>query len=85
MPQVKPTDFPLLLEVFRDGLALGLISKEEVIAWADQIIIEEDEPDYFFIEVSLSHNTNGVAEVFDRAYFLAEKPNLFKGTYGHDL
>ena len=50
----KPSDFSLLFEVFREGLALGLISKDEVLAWADHIIIaEKDQPDYFFIEIVL--------------------------------
>ncbi|MBB5395274.1 hypothetical protein [Mucilaginibacter sp. AK015] len=63
-PQVQ--DFPLLPEVFREGLTLGLISREEVVLWADRIIAETDEPDYFFIEVSLSHDVNGLIEVLNK-------------------
>jgi hypothetical protein len=63
-PQVQ--DFPLLLEVFRGGLKLGLISREEIVLWADYIITNADEPEYFFIEVSLSHNVNGLVEVINK-------------------
>ena len=66
MPSTKPQDFPLLLEVFREGLACGLISKDEIVAWADGIIKNESEPDYFFIELSLSADTNRVAEILDQ-------------------
>ncbi|MDP9078460.1 MAG: hypothetical protein M3O71_13590 [Bacteroidota bacterium] len=63
MSQFKPSDFSLLLEVFREGLLRGLISREEVVAWADEIIKAEDEPDYFFIEISLAGNTNNLLEI----------------------
>lgn len=46
--------YNLLLEVFYWGLKWGLITKAEVVKWADEIIIAEAEPDYFFIELSLS-------------------------------
>ena len=63
MSPAKATDFPLLLEVFRDGLEYGVISKDEIVAWADQIIAEQDEPDYFFIEISLSVDKNSLFEI----------------------
>jgi len=66
MPPTKPQDFPLLLEVFREGIVCGLISKHDVVAWADGIIKSETEPDYFFIEMSVSHDTNGIAELLDK-------------------
>jgi len=65
MSQFKPSDFSLLLVVFREGLLRGLISKEEIIAWADEIIQAEDEPDYFFIEMSLSGNTNNLLAILN--------------------
>jgi hypothetical protein len=60
MSPAKPSDFSLLLEVFRDGLRYGVVSKEEVIAWADEIIEREDDPDYFFIDLSLQHDINAL-------------------------
>lgn len=63
-PQVR--DFSLLLEVFRGGLKFGLISREEIVLWADHIIANADEPEYFFIEVSLSHDVNGLVEVLNK-------------------
>ena len=66
MSSAKAEDFPLLLEVFRGGLARGLVSKDEIVAWADSIIAIEDEPDYFFIELSLSSDVNGLVEVLNK-------------------
>ena len=63
MPSPKPTDFSLLLEIFHRGLVLGLVYKNDVILWADDIILKTEEPDYFFIEVSLCSNTNNLIEV----------------------
>jgi hypothetical protein len=63
MPSPKPTDFSLLLEAFNRGLVFGLVSKNDVILWADDIILKTEEPDYFFIEVSLCSNTNNLIEV----------------------
>jgi hypothetical protein len=63
MPSPKPTDFSLLLEAFNRGLVLGLVSKHDVILWADDIILKTYEPDYFFIEISLCSNTNNLIEV----------------------
>lgn len=65
MSSPKPQDFPLLLEVFRDGLARGVVSKDKVVAWADDIIKNTDEPDFFFIELSMAGNVNRLIEVFD--------------------
>jgi type IV secretory pathway TrbD component len=66
MSQLKPKGFTLLLQVFRYGLRLGIISKDEVVAWADEIIQEEDEPDYFFIEISLSKDANELLAVLNK-------------------
>ena len=63
MSPVKAEDFPLLLEVFRDGLEYGIISKDEIVTWADNIIANEDEPDYFFIEISMSGNINNLSSL----------------------
>ncbi|QHS56406.1 hypothetical protein GWR56_12975 [Mucilaginibacter sp. 14171R-50] len=65
-PSHQVQDFPLLPEVFRRGLTLGLISREEIVLWADRIIADTDEPDYFFIEVSLSGDVNGLVEVLHK-------------------
>jgi hypothetical protein len=65
MSAPKPEEFPLLLEVFRDGLKRGLVTRQHVIAWADDIIKITDDPDYFFIEVSLSSDVNQLLEVLN--------------------
>ncbi|MGN6638728.1 MAG: hypothetical protein ACTHJ8_07440 [Mucilaginibacter sp.] len=60
---MDPENFFLLLQAFYYSLRLGIISKEEVVSWADNIIKEEDGPDYFFIEVSLSHDKNELLSI----------------------
>lgn len=65
MSAPKPEDFPLLIEVFREGLTRELVSRQYVIAWADDIIKTTDDPDYFFIEVSLSSDVNQLLEVLN--------------------
>ncbi len=46
-------DYIELLEVFHIGLTNGLLDKKEVIKWADNIIQQDEQPDYFVIELSL--------------------------------
>ncbi|HSW53442.1 MAG TPA: hypothetical protein VLH59_00010 [Ignavibacteriaceae bacterium] len=41
-------------EIFRHLLAAGFIKVEDVISWADSIIVKEREPDFEIIEISLS-------------------------------
>ncbi len=76
MKAPKPGDFPLLLQVFRAGVRVGLISKNEVVAWADDIIVNAVEPDYFFIELSLSHDVNGIIEVLNK-YVVQDKNPIY--------
>jgi hypothetical protein len=64
----------LLLEVFRDGLRLGIISKQEVIAWADNIISEYDDPDYLFIELSLSNDKSKLIDVLNEYVVTSNSP-----------
>lgn len=57
----SPKSYNLLLEVFYFGLQWKLITKAEVVKWADDIIIAtEDIPDYFFIELSMSKSITEV-------------------------
>jgi|ERR1035437_3475710 hypothetical protein len=53
MNKTNPKDYLELLEVFSIALLNGILDKSEVIKWADEIIINDDEPDYFIIELSL--------------------------------
>ncbi|WP_158990270.1 hypothetical protein [Mucilaginibacter sp. L196] len=68
----KSGDFTLLLQVYRLGLVRWLVSRDEVIAWADDIIKSTDDPDYFFIELSLSSTMNELIEILDRNIPLQE-------------
>lgn len=42
------------LHLIRAGLSSGLLTKEEVVDWADQIIINDEQPDIFFIDIAMS-------------------------------
>jgi hypothetical protein len=54
MPQSNPKNFTDLLEVFRLGLHTGIVERQLVVNWADQLIMQEETPAYFLIELSLS-------------------------------
>jgi len=57
----SPQLYSLLLEVFYFGLQWELITKAEVVKWADDIIITTEEiPDFFFIELSMSKSITEV-------------------------
>ncbi|GAB3921061.1 hypothetical protein [Mucilaginibacter myungsuensis] len=47
-----------LLQVFYFGLVRGIVTKQEISAWADSIIIAQEEPEYFFIELSIATDIN---------------------------
>jgi len=47
-------DIKLMAEVYRLGVSIGLLSIEEVIKWADNVIEQLDTPPYEIIELSLS-------------------------------
>ena len=56
--QMKP-----LFWVYRECLKHGLMTKEEIVWNADWIIATEDEPDPFFVDISLSHDVNVLSSV----------------------
>jgi hypothetical protein len=56
--QARPNDISLLLTVFYNGLVNGLITKQEIVAWADNNLNQSDQPEYFFIELSLAADSN---------------------------
>lgn len=45
-----------LLTLFYDGLKYGIISRKEVIDWADHLVMHEDHPELFFMELSLQRD-----------------------------
>ena len=48
----------LLLTLFYYGLRYGIIAKKEITDWADQLVMHENEPDSFFMELSLCSDKN---------------------------
>ncbi len=77
MKTTNPKDFIELLEVFSIGLTNGLLDKDEVIKWADSIITNDNEPDFFIIELSLcGHKSlNDVVSLLNE-YIGQEKPQI---------
>ncbi|QXV64990.1 hypothetical protein INP83_18190 [Mucilaginibacter sp. 21P] len=60
------SDYKLLLQAYRLGLRIGLITKADVVAWADEIIMHTDEPDYTFIALSMSRDDNELIGVINQ-------------------
>jgi hypothetical protein len=54
MQSTNPKNILGVLHLVRAGLASGLLTKEEVIEWADEIITKDEQPDIFFIDLALS-------------------------------
>jgi hypothetical protein len=58
MQQTDLRTFIDLLEVFRLGLHTGIIERQVVVEWVDRLVMQEETPDYFLIELSLGGRTN---------------------------
>jgi hypothetical protein len=73
----NPKDILNNLHLNRAGLASGLLSKKEVINWADQIIAKDEQPDIFFIELALlnSKSTNDILHYFNE-FLNFENPSI---------
>ena len=73
----NPKDFIELLEVFSIALTNGLVDINEVIKWADNIIINDKEPDFFIIELSLCGHKKTIDIVsLLNEYIGQEKPQI---------
>jgi hypothetical protein len=79
MEQTDLKTFIDLLEVFRLGLHTGILDRQIVIDWADQLVIQEETPDYFLIELSLSGRSslNDLIRLLDE-YLGENKPEVSK-------
>jgi len=67
--RTEPTQVKQLIGAWRECLVLGLINEEEVKHRADWIIATEDDPHYFFIEVSFSRDLNELITLLDSLNF----------------
>lgn len=67
MESTNPRDILPTLHLVRAGLASGLLTKEEVIDWADNIITRDEKPDIFFIDLALSSSKskNDIIQYFN--------------------
>jgi hypothetical protein len=57
-----------LLTLYYYGLKYGIVSKKEIIEWADGIVMHENDPEYFFIELSLSHDDSELLSLLYSVY-----------------
>jgi hypothetical protein len=79
MQQTDLKTFIDLLEVFRLGLHTGIIERQVVVEWADRLVMQEETPDYFLIELSLGgrNNINDFIGLLDE-YIGESKPEVSK-------
>jgi hypothetical protein len=54
MQNTNPKEILNVIHQLRAGLSTGLLKKEEVIDWADQIVTKDNAPDVFFIDLLLA-------------------------------
>lgn len=54
MEDTNPKEILNVIHQLRAGLSTGLLKKEEVIDWAEQIVSKDRDPDIFFIDLLLS-------------------------------
>lgn len=78
MEASKPNNFLLLLNVFRLGLSKGIIQKDEITQWADDIIKKTNAPDYLFIELSLGNSANHLIEIIDEYVTPSNNPICYR-------
>ncbi len=72
---INPQNIIPALHLIRLGLENGFLTESEVIDWADVIIIKDEQPDIFFIELSLlaSKNLGDFSRYFNE-YLHSEVP-----------
>jgi hypothetical protein len=77
MQPTNPKDILQTLHLIRAGLSSGLLTKEEVVDWADKIIMKDEQPDIFFIDLALSSSKsiNDVSHYFNE-YLNFENPTI---------
>ena len=68
-----------MLSVFRIGLLHGFISPKEVTAWADTLIEQDEQPDYFIIELSLSGQGKSEKQLSLLNEFIGQQPPSLSG------
>lgn len=59
MKNTSPFEYAELINVFYEGLRMGLFAREDLTRWADWFILQDDQPDSFFVDLALSHTTEG--------------------------
>lgn len=59
------SDIPQMAQYIGTGLSLGLFKQVEIVKWADDMIVKENDPERFLTEISLCElkNRNSLSEV----------------------
>ena len=77
MENTDPKEILNVIHQLRAGLSTGLLKKEEVIDWAEQIVSKDKTPDIFFIDLLLSSSisTNDISHYIGN-YLNFETPTV---------
>jgi hypothetical protein len=67
MINTSPYDYAELINIFAEGLRMGLLTKDDLTNWADPVILRDDQPDIFFIDLALSQTTSDCLEIISQA------------------
>lgn len=67
MKATNPLEFAELINVFSEGLNMGLFTKERITQWADHFVLQDEEPDIFFIELALSNDKSTALSILSEA------------------
>jgi hypothetical protein len=65
MRTTNPFEYAELINVLSEGLHMGLFTKEEITQWADYFVLQDDEPDIFFIDLALSNTKDGALTILN--------------------
>lgn len=77
-----PKEYQLVFEVFRLGLFHHVVSKSEVIFWADAMIISQNEPDYVLIELAMLSDLKDIIAFFYNHNATCESPIPVRVIFG---
>lgn len=79
MKTTDPKDYIELLEVFSIAVVNGIVDKQYIVKWADQIIYKDEEPHDLIIELSLCghKNPSDIASIIGE--FIGEQKPVVSG------
>ena len=69
-------------KAYLEALKLNAVSLKELVCWADEVIVKEEEPSYEFIELSLSKKKSDALIYLDSIAVNANEESSFKILFG---